>query len=44
VTRVVKRSGTLGPLLEVKLSANFDNLNFVRVLLYQPVTERPAVP
>ena len=44
VTRVVKRSGTLGPLLEVKLSANFDNLNFVRVLLYQPVTERPAAP
>lgn len=44
VSRVVKRTGTLGPLLEVKLSANFDNLNFVRVLLYQPITERPAAP
>jgi rod shape-determining protein MreC len=44
VSRVVKRTGTLGPLLEVTLSANFDNLNFVRVLLYQPITERPAAP
>lgn len=44
VSRVVKRTGTLGPILEVKLSANFDNLNFVRVLLYQPSTERATEP
>ncbi len=44
VSRVVKRTGTLGPILEVKLSANLDSLNFVRVLLYQPLTERPSVP
>jgi rod shape-determining protein MreC len=44
VSRVVKRTGTLGPILEVKLSANLNSLNFVRVLLYQPITERPATP
>ena len=44
VSKVVKRTGTLGPILEVKLSANLTNLNFVRVLLYQPITERPAAP
>lgn len=44
VERVVKRSGTLGPILEVKLTANLDALNFVRVLLYQPSTERPLTP
>lgn len=44
VSKVVKRTGTLGPILEVKLSANLTNLNFVRVLLYQPITERPAEP
>ena len=42
VSKVVKRTGTLGPILEVKLSANLENLNFVRVLLYQPSTERPV--
>jgi len=44
VSKVVKRTGTLGPILEVQLSANLSNLNFVRVLLYQPITERPAEP
>lgn len=44
VSKVVKRTGTLGPILEVKLSANLTNLNFVRVLLYQPITERPSEP
>ena len=44
VSKVVKRTGTLGPILEVKLSANLDSLNFVRVLLYQPITERPTAP
>ena len=44
VSRVVKRTGTLGPILEVKLSANLDSLNFVRILLYQPSTERAEAP
>ncbi len=44
VSKVVKRSGSLGPILEVKLAANLDNLNFVRILLYQPTTERVAAP
>jgi hypothetical protein len=44
VIRVVKRTGTLGPILEVKLSASLDNLNFVRILLYQPSTERTSTP
>jgi rod shape-determining protein MreC len=44
VSKVVKRTGTLGPILEVKLSANLNSLNFVRVLLYQPITERPTEP
>ena len=41
VSRVVTRSGTSGPLLEVELAANLGSLNFVRVLLYQPATEIP---
>ena len=44
VSRVIKRPGTLGPLLEVKVSANLDALNFVRVMLYQPTTEKPVNP
>jgi rod shape-determining protein MreC len=44
ISKVVPRTGTLGPILEVTLSANLENLNFVRVLLYQPITERPNVP
>lgn len=44
VDRVITRGGTLGPLLEVKLTASLDSLNFVRVLLYQPTTEKPASP
>lgn len=44
VSKIVTRTGTLGPILEVKLSANLENLNFIRVLLYQPVTERPTTP
>ena len=42
VSRILKRTGTLGPLLEVRLSANLKSLNFVRVLLYQPITEKAA--
>ena len=41
VSRLVTRSGTSGPLLEVELAANLGSLNFVRVLLYQPATEIP---
>ena len=44
ISKVVPRTGTLGPILEVTLSANLENLNFVRVLLYQPITERPTAP
>jgi rod shape-determining protein MreC len=44
VSRVVKRTGTLGPILEVTLAANLKNLNFVRVLLYQPSSERARNP
>lgn len=42
VSRIITRSGTLGPVLEVKLAANLTSLNFVRILLYQPSTERAA--
>jgi len=41
VSRIVTRTGTSGPLLEVELAANLQSLNFVRVLLYQPATEIP---
>ncbi len=44
VSKVVLRTGTLGPLLEVRLTATLDALNFVRVLLYQPLTERQSAP
>jgi hypothetical protein len=42
VSRVVERAGSAGPLLEVRLSADLEDLNFVRVLLYQPATEAPG--
>ena len=44
VSRVVNRTGTLGPILEVTLAANLKNLNFVRILLYQPTSERVVTP
>jgi rod shape-determining protein MreC len=40
VSRVVARTGTAGPVLEVEPLADLSNLSFLRVLLYQPVTER----
>jgi rod shape-determining protein MreC len=40
VSRVVPRLGTAGPLLEIKLVADLSNLSFLRILLYQPITER----
>lgn len=42
VSKILSRAGTLGPVLEVKLAANLTSLNFVRILLYQPSTERAA--
>lgn len=39
VSRVVERAGTAGPVLEVDLVADLSNLSFLRVLLYQPITE-----
>lgn len=40
VARVVARTGTAGPVLEIEPLADLSNLSFLRVLLYQPVTER----
>ena len=40
VSRINERLGTAGPVLEVTLVADLTNLSFVRILLYQPVTER----
>jgi rod shape-determining protein MreC len=42
VSRVKERLGTAGPLLEIDIVADLSNLSFVRILLYQPITERPA--
>jgi len=42
VTRVNKRLGTAGPVLEISLVADLTNLSFVRILLYQPITEQKA--
>ena len=42
VSRVVERVGSAGPVLEIELVADFSNLSFLRVLLYQPITEKVA--
>ena len=42
VTKVRDRLGTAGPILEINLVADLTNLSFVRILLYQPITERVA--
>lgn len=42
VSRVVERLGSAGPILEVELVADLSNLSFLRVLLYQPITEKVA--
>ena len=39
VSRVISRLGTAGPVLEIELVADLSNLSFVRILLYQPITE-----
>ena len=40
VSRVVERVGSAGPVLEIELVADLSNLSFLRVLLYQPITEK----
>lgn len=42
VSRVTERLGTAGPILEIDLVADLSNLSFVRILLYQPISERQA--
>ena len=42
VTKVSDRLGTAGPILEINLVADLTNLSFVRILLYQPITEQVA--
>jgi rod shape-determining protein MreC len=40
VSKVTDRLGTSGPILEINLVADLANLSFVRILLYQPITEQ----
>jgi len=40
VSRVIERLGSAGPVLEIELVADLSNLSFLRVLLYQPITEK----
>lgn len=40
VSKVNDRIGTSGPVLEINLVADLANLSFVRILLYQPITEQ----
>ena len=40
VARVVERLGSAGPVLEIDPVADLTNLSFLRVLLYQPITEK----
>ena len=40
VARVVERLGSAGPELEIEPVADLTNLSFLRVLLYQPITEK----
>ena len=40
VARVVERLGSAGPVLEIEPVADLTNLSFLRVLLYQPITEK----
>ena len=40
VALVVERLGSAGPVLEIEPVADLTNLSFLRVLLYQPITEK----
>jgi rod shape-determining protein MreC len=42
VINVVRRPGSAGPLLEIKLAANLAQLNFVQVVRYRPPSEVPS--
>ena len=42
VINIVRRPGSAGPLLEIKLAADLKQLNFVQVVLYRPPSEVPA--
>ena len=42
VINVIRRAGSAGPLLEVRLAANIAQLNFVQVVLYRPPSEVPS--
>ncbi|MCU1391490.1 MAG: mreC [Ilumatobacteraceae bacterium] len=42
VINKVQRAGSSGPLLEIKLGADLDHLNFVRIVLYVPPSEVPG--
>lgn len=42
VINVIRRAGSAGPLLEVRLAANLAQLNFVQVVLYRPPSEVPS--
>ncbi len=39
VSRVISRTSSAGPILEVDYSADIDHLNFVAVMLYRPASE-----
>ena len=41
VINIVRRAGSAGPLLEIRLAANFAQLNFVQVVRYRPPSEVP---
>jgi cell shape-determining protein MreC len=38
VIKITERAGTAGTVLEVRMTARLSILNFVRILLYQPVS------
>ena len=42
VINKVTRAGSSGPLLEIKLGADLDHLNFVKVIRYVPPNEVPG--
>lgn len=41
VINIVRRAGSAGPLLEIRLAANLTQLNFVQVVRYRPPSEVP---
>ncbi len=41
VINIVRRAGSAGPLLEIRLAANLAQLNFVQVVRYRPPSEVP---